>query len=54
MIRTTQDSDIVVALQPEHVGSFVNELRGEFFIDEEMIAEAVARKSSFNIIHLID
>lgn len=51
MIRTTQDSNIVAELQLEHVGMFVNELKDEFYVDEEMIAEAIARKSSFNIIH---
>jgi hypothetical protein len=51
MIRTTQDSDIVAELHPEYVGAFVNELRDEFYIDEEMISEAITRKSSFNIIH---
>lgn len=51
MIRTTQDSDIVAELRLEHVETFVNGLRDQFYIDEEMIAEAIARKSSFNIIH---
>jgi hypothetical protein len=51
MIRTTQDSDIVAELRPEHVWTFVNGLRDQFYIDEEMIVEAIARKSSFNIIH---
>jgi hypothetical protein len=51
MVRTTQDSDIVAKLRPGHVQAFVNALQDEFYVDEEMIAEAVSHKSSFNIIH---
>jgi len=51
MVRTTQDSDIVAEMRPEHVVDFVRELEDEFYIDVEMIAEAVAHRSSFNIIH---
>lgn len=51
MVRTTQDSDIVAELRPEHVEVFVRELIGDFYMDEEMIATAIARRSSFNIIH---
>jgi hypothetical protein len=51
MVRTTQDSDIVAELRPEHVESLVRLLEGEFYIDEESIASAVAQHTSFNIIH---
>lgn len=51
MVRTTQDSDIVSEMRPDHVKPFVSALEDEFYIDEEMIAESVARNSSFNIIH---
>ena len=51
MVRTTQDSDIVADMRLEHIQPFVNALQNEFFIDEEMIAEAIQRNSSFNIIH---
>lgn len=51
MVRTTQDSDIVAEMRFEHVRSFVSALQGEFYIDEEMIANAIGRNSSFNIIH---
>ena len=51
IVRTTLDSDIVAELRPEHVGVFVRELKDEFYIDEEMLAEAIDRQSSFNIIH---
>jgi hypothetical protein len=51
MVRTTQDSDIVAEMRPEHIAEFVRELVGEFYMDAEMITEAVAQQSSFNIIH---
>jgi hypothetical protein len=51
MVRTTQDSDIVADLRPEHVEPFIRALEGEFYVDEESIAAAVVMHTSFNIIH---
>lgn len=51
MVRTTQDSDIVAEMRLEHLQPFVLALQGEFYVDDEMIAESIQRKSSFNIIH---
>jgi hypothetical protein len=51
MVRTTQDSDIVAELHPSQVQAFVDALKDTFYVDDEMIAEAVNRSSSFNIIH---
>lgn len=51
MIRTTQDSDIITEMRPQHIQPFVSSLKNDFFIDEEMIADAVQRNSSFNILH---
>jgi hypothetical protein len=51
MVRTTQDSDIVTELRPEHLRPLVSALQDEFYMDEEMIAESIERHSSFNIIH---
>jgi len=51
MVRTTQDSDIVANLRQEHVSTFCSELGREFYIDKEMIAQAIVQNSSFNIIH---
>ena len=51
MVRTTQDSDIVAEMKPEHLQRFVSALQDEFYLDEEMIAESIQRHSSFNIIH---
>jgi hypothetical protein len=51
MVRTTQDSDIIAEMRPEHIPPFVSALEADFYIDQEMIAESIPRNSSFNIIH---
>lgn len=51
MVRSTQDADIVVELLPEHIQPFVDALEPDFYVDEAMIADSIARHSSFNIIH---
>ena len=51
MVRTTQDSDIVAEMRIEHLQPFVSSLQGEFYLDDEMIAESIQRHTSFNIIH---
>jgi len=35
MVRTTQDSDIVADMCPEHIQPFIASLQNEFFMDEE-------------------
>ncbi len=51
MVRTTQDSDVIAQMRLEHVQPFVESLQNEFFMDKEMIAEAVQHNLSFNLIH---
>jgi hypothetical protein len=51
MVRTTQDADIVAEMRLGHLQPFVSALQDEFYLDDEMIAEAIQRNSSFNIIH---
>jgi len=51
LVRTTQDSDILTELGAEQLQPFVESLQDEFYIDPEMIAEAITRRASFNIIH---
>jgi hypothetical protein len=51
MVRTTQDSDIVAQMRPEHIRPFISALESEFYIDKEIVAESIRRHSSFNIIH---
>lgn len=50
-IRTTQDVDIVVELQIEHVPPLVAALTPAFFVDETFLRDAIARGSSCNLIH---
>jgi hypothetical protein len=51
MVRTTQASDLIAGLRSGHIRPLVPALEGEFFIDEDLIADAIARRSRFNIIH---
>ncbi len=49
--RSTNDIDLVVDLQPDHVRPLIAALGDEFFVDEESIREAIQHRRSFNIIH---
>ncbi len=50
--RATQDVDLVAALRLQHVSALVAALEETFYVDHEMIRDAIARRSSFNVIHL--
>jgi hypothetical protein len=50
--RSTQDADLVADLRPEHVLPLVAALSPTFYADSERAADAVRRRSSFNVIHL--
>jgi len=50
--RATLDVDMISDLKNEHVHPFAEMLKSEYYIDEEMILDAIKKKSSFNIIHL--
>lgn len=50
--RATQDVDLVADMRLSHVEAFESALRGEFYVDAEMIRDAIRRRASFNIIHL--
>lgn len=50
--RTTLDIDLVTSLNEVNIDKFVERIRPNFFVDIEMIFEAVKTDSSFNIIHL--
>lgn len=51
IVRTTLDSDIVAEMHVDQVKAFVTMLGDDFYFDELMIANAISRCSSFNIIH---
>ncbi|MFL7871577.1 MAG: hypothetical protein AB8I58_22300 [Anaerolineales bacterium] len=44
VLRTTQDSDIITEMHLEHLQSFVSALQNEFYIDDEMIEDAILSK----------
>ena len=50
--RQTMDADIVVDLDAARVASLVDGLKGDFYVDPEVAADAVSRRGSFNAIHL--
>ena len=50
--RQTLDADLVVDLDVASVPKMAARLRDRFYLDEERMAHAVARRSSFNLIHL--
>lgn len=50
--RATLDVDMVSNLKRRHVASLVKMLEPSYYIDEDMILDAILRHSSFNLIHL--
>jgi hypothetical protein len=50
--RATFDIDIVAAIQPGHVSLLVKLLEEEYYIDAQMIRDAIRNRSSFNLIYL--
>ena len=50
--RSTLDVDLVLELETFHIQPLVSRLKGEYYIESEMINEAIREKTSFNIIHL--
>ena len=49
--RTTQDADLVADLRPGNVQPFVAGVSEAFYVPPERVAQAVSRRSSFNLIH---
>lgn len=50
--RATHDVDMVAEITNDHIPELVRALEGEFYIDAEMVREAIQRQGSFNVIHL--
>lgn len=50
--RATQDVDLVAEMNSSHAEPFAQLLGGDFYVDVDMIREAVRRRASFNVIHL--
>ena len=52
IFRATIDADLVANLRLEQVRPLVKRLQADYYIDEDMIRDAIKRRSSFNVIHL--
>jgi hypothetical protein len=52
VVRATMDADIVADLRPEHVEPLVQALSDAFYVDPEMMRDAIRQQGSFNVIHL--
>ena len=50
--RATLDVDLVADLKIHHVDSLSVMLESDYYIDRDMILDAMKRRSSFNLIHL--
>lgn len=50
--RATQDVDLVATVGHAQVDGIVRALAGDFYVDGDMIHEAIGRRASFNVIHL--
>jgi len=48
--RSTLDIDIVCDIESQHVDAFAAGLGGDYYVDADMIREAIAQRSSFNVI----
>jgi hypothetical protein len=46
------DADVVADMDSEQVEAFAAMLRNGFYVDEEMMRDAIHRRASFNILHL--
>lgn len=50
--RATQDVDLVADISLSHVDRMTSALAGEFYVDVDMIRDAIKRRASFNVVHL--
>jgi hypothetical protein len=52
MARATMDVDVIADLKVTHIPRLKQILENKYYIDAEMIADAIRTNSSFNLIHL--
>ena len=50
--RASIDADVVAELRPEHVDRLCSALQGGYYVPEARVRDGIARKMSFNVIHL--
>lgn len=49
--RMTRDIDIIIQIDLKDTDKIFDNFKDDFYIDKEMIIDAIKRKASFNIIH---
>ena len=49
--RMTRDIDVVIELKPDDIDKFIVLFEGDFYVNREMIADAVSREGMFNLIY---
>ena len=52
MPRASIDADVVAELGPAHATPFTAGLQGMYYVSAERVRDAIARRASFNVIHL--
>ena len=52
IMRATIDADIIAGLRLEHVQPLMKQLQATYYIDEDMIRDAIRNRTEFNVIHL--
>ncbi len=50
--RTTADVDVIADVRLEHVPMLVQLLKDDYYIDADMIKDAIKHRSEFNLLHL--
>jgi hypothetical protein len=50
--RSSIDADVVAELRPEHAARLCAALQGAYYVPETRVRDGIARKTSFNVIHL--
>jgi len=48
----TADVDIIAEMKLEHVPAFVQSLQDAYYVDADMVKDAIRHRSEFNVIHL--
>ena len=50
--RASIDADVLAELSAAHAAPFVATLQGTYYVSEERVRDSIARRASFNVIHL--
>lgn len=50
--RTTLDVDLVADLRIEHVNALIENLQDIYYVDAQMVFDAIQHRASFNLVHL--